>query len=92
VRIIVNFIQRDGIAIHCIAEDAKTVVSGWSSVPDQPTLERLLRYAGTTDSEIEEARVDLRRWSHGGVYITLTPGRKNLLQIKPEYAKQLGLW
>jgi hypothetical protein len=68
------------------------VVSGWSNVTDQPTLEKVLRYAGATDSEIEEVRTDLRRWSHGGVHLTLTAGQKNLLRIKPEYAKPLGLW
>jgi len=91
VRIIVNFISRDGISIHCIAEDAKIVVSGWTNLPDHATLEKALRYVGATDSEIEEARADLRRWSHGGVHITLTPGRKNLLKFKGQYANRVAL-
>ena len=42
-RVIVNFVFNKAFAIHCIAEDARTVVSGWIHVTDQATLMRGLR-------------------------------------------------
>jgi hypothetical protein len=91
-RVIVNFIQNGGFAIHCMAEDCRTRVSGWTNVADKATLMRALRYVGATEDEITLAEADLRRWSHGNAHITLLSERKNILKIKPEYASPLGLW
>jgi len=84
-RVIVNFMKCNGISIHCIADDAKTVVSGWSTVPDQATLEKLLRYVGAIDSEIQEARNDMRRWGLGSVHITITPDKLTEAYLDARY-------
>jgi hypothetical protein len=93
-RVIVNFnfdFTRT-YGIHCIAEDARTVVSGWTHVSDKAMLIKALRYAGATDEEIALVERDLSRWNFGGVHITLASERKNILKIKPQYASPLGLW
>jgi hypothetical protein len=37
-RVIVNFVFNKAFAIHCIVEDARTVVSGWTHVADKGML------------------------------------------------------
>jgi hypothetical protein len=88
-RILVNFQLRRAWSVHCIAEDCKTSISPFIQVASQETLIRLLRYVGAGDAEIEEAETDIRRWSRGGIHITLAPGRKNLLKIRAPWNADL---
>jgi hypothetical protein len=91
VRILVNFMHRDVWHVHSIAEDARTPVGQYVSVTDEATLIRLLRYVGATEENIEQVREDIRRWNRGGVWIELTPGRKNLLRIRLPWSDQARL-
>ena len=91
-RILVNFMSRAGINIHCIEEDARTPISGRVDVPDDKTLIKMLRYVGAHDAAIGEVETDLRRLASGSVFLTLETGRKNLPRISPVQAKQIGLW
>jgi hypothetical protein len=48
VRILVNFMHRDGWSVHCLAEDAKTVISPILHIAEEGTLLRLMRASGAT--------------------------------------------
>ena len=87
--ILVNFMLRDAWHVHCLATDAKTPISPFSTVRDQATLIRLLRYVGATDAEVEEVHDGIRRWSRGTVQIHVEPGRKNLLRLRPPFSEGL---
>jgi len=52
-RIVVNFMHRDIWSVHCLAEDCKTPISGWTDVASTETLMRLLHYLGATPEELE---------------------------------------
>jgi hypothetical protein len=88
-RILVNFMIRDTCRVHCLAEDAMTPISPLITVRDQRLMVRLLRYVGATDANIEEVQTSILRWSRGSVWIELTPGRKNLLRIRPPHSDLL---
>jgi hypothetical protein len=47
-RILVNFMHRDGWSVHCLAPDCKTLVSQWVTVCTEETLLRLLKASGAT--------------------------------------------
>lgn len=84
-RVIVNFMYRNGWFVHCLADDARTPISPYITVATLETLIRLLRYVGAGEIEIAEVHEDVRRWSRGSVYVDLAPGRKNLLGIRPPW-------
>ena len=90
-RILVNFMTRAGMNIHCTEEDARTPISGRVDVPDDKTLIKLLRYVGAHDAAIVEVETDLRRRGSGSVFIDLKSGQKNLLRVGPVHAKPPGL-
>jgi hypothetical protein len=46
VRILVNFMNRDGWAVHCLASDCQTLVSQWVTVRTEETMLRLLKASG----------------------------------------------
>ena len=75
--------------MHSVADDSKTAISPILPVSDQPTLIRLLRYVGATDAEIKEVDERIRQWSRGSVFISLAPGRRNLLRIRPPWSDGL---
>ena len=83
--------SRNGINVHCIAEDAKTSISSCVNVPVEPTLMKLLLYVGANGEEIVEVETDLLQRGAGSVFVTLKSGRKNLQQISPVHAKKLDL-
>ena len=85
----VNYMERDGWSVHCLAEDARTPISPYVDVAGLPTLIKLMRYVGATDEKIEQVHADIRRWSRGSVYVALAPGRKNLLRIRPPFNRDL---
>ena len=89
-RVIVNFMLRDGMwLVHCIADDAKTVISPMQRIAEQDTLIHLLRYVGANDDEIQELQEISRQSSHGSVFITLKAGRKNILRIHRPWSAEL---
>jgi hypothetical protein len=44
-RILVNFMRRDGWSDHCLAPDCKTPISQWVTIQTEETLLRLLKAA-----------------------------------------------
>jgi hypothetical protein len=46
----------------------------------------LLRYVGATDVNIDQLNTKITSWSRGGVWINLTPGRRNLLRIRQPWS------
>ena len=88
-RIVVNFMLRDVWFVHCDADDARTPISPILRVRDQNILIRVLRYVGATDADVVTIDHDIRHWSHGSVWIDLTPGRKNLLRIRSPWCADL---
>jgi hypothetical protein len=85
----INFQLRNKWSLHCSLEDARTAISPWVHVTDQPTLMKLFRYVGANDEEIAEAEDNIHRWSRGTVHLTLIPGRKNLLRIREPWNEGL---
>ena len=85
----VNFMLRDCWLVHCVSDDARTPVSPILPVSDQPTLIRLLRYVGCNRCGMDEVHDRIRQWSRGSVFISLTPGRKNLLRIRAPWSDGL---
>ena len=58
-RVIVNFMLRDGMwLVHCIADDAKTVISPMQRIAEQDTLIHLLRYVGANAMVCRTAEVN----------------------------------
>jgi hypothetical protein len=53
-RILVNFMHRDGWAVHCLASNCQTLVSQWVTVRTEETLLRLLKASGATPAEMDE--------------------------------------
>jgi hypothetical protein len=91
VRILANYMHRDGWWVHAIAEDASTPIGEYVSVKDEATLIRLLRYVGATDADIDLVHEDIRRGSRGGIWIELLVGRRNLLHIRQPWCELAGL-
>jgi hypothetical protein len=81
VRILVNFMQRNGWSVHCLAEDAKTVLSPWTDVASESTMLRLFRACGATDEAMAEVERDISRWGRGGVWLDVDDRGKKLLRI-----------
>jgi hypothetical protein len=61
-RILFNFTRRDGWAVHCLASDCQTLISGWVTVRTEETLLWLLKASFATPTAMEEIERDLRRW------------------------------
>lgn len=81
VRILVNFMHRDGWSVHCLAKDGKTVISPFMEVASESTLLRLLKFCGATDAALEEAQRDIDRWGRGSIWLEVTPKGKRLLRV-----------
>ena len=64
---------------------AELSVGAWSPWQAPYCRYRLLRYVGATDADIDQVHENVRRWSRGGVWIELAPGRKNLLKIRAPF-------
>lgn len=59
-RILPNFMFRDGWFIHCLAPDCRTPVSRWPSVRSDETLLRLFGASGATPAQMDEIADDMR--------------------------------
>ena len=66
-RTLVNFQNRGGWSIHCLAPDCKTLVSQWVTVRTEETLLRLLKACGATAAAMEKIERDISRWA-GAAY------------------------
>jgi len=53
-RVLVNYMHRQGWSVHCLADDAKTSISPYVTMREQTTLVRLLRACGLTDEGLAE--------------------------------------
>jgi hypothetical protein len=64
-RVLINFMHRDGWSIHCLAPDCKTLVSEWVTVREDETLLRLLKASGATPAQVDEIANDMIRMGAG---------------------------
>ena|ERR1700733_988250 len=83
VRILVNFMHRDGWSVHCLAADARTLISGWVMVRTNETLLRLLKASGATTAQMDEIADDMRRMGRGSTFIEVNDVGYKLLRIRP---------
>jgi hypothetical protein len=84
VRILANFMYRDGWSVRCLAEDAKTSIGRPLTMQNDATLLKLFRFIGAGEEEIAEVERDIKRWGRGSVWIDLTePGGKLLGILTP---------
>jgi hypothetical protein len=52
VRILVNFGHYTGWSIHCLADDARTILTRWTDVFREETMLRLFRARGATEDAL----------------------------------------
>lgn len=81
-RILVNFMHRNGWSIHCLAEDAKTVIGPRLEIAKESTMIRLLRASGATDADMVEIRRDIEWRGRGSVWIEVADEGKKLLRLR----------
>jgi hypothetical protein len=82
--ILVNFMNRDGWNVHCLAPDCQTLVSQWVTVRTEGTLLRLLKASGAATAELEEIERDIGRWGRGSTLIDVNETGRQLLRILPQ--------
>jgi hypothetical protein len=82
VRILVNYMHRDGWSVHTLAKDARTPIGPWIDVAGESTLLRLLRACGATDEGMEQVKADIRQWGRGSVWIDVSEIGMKLLRIR----------
>jgi hypothetical protein len=68
-RILVNYMNRNGWSIHCLAPDCQTLISGWVTVRTEETLLRLLKASGATPAEMDEIERDMKQQGRGSTFI-----------------------
>lgn len=79
-RVLINYATyADRVTIHCIADDARTVVAPFNRVSSLETLYRLIKYVG---GNAEQCRREIKDWGHGGVWAEVKPEHFDLLGIK----------
>jgi hypothetical protein len=83
-RVLLNFQNRAGWSIHCLAADCRTLVSQWVTVRTEETLLRLLKASGATPGELEEIERDIQRWGRGSTFIEVNEIERRLLRILPQ--------
>lgn len=65
-RVLINFATyADKVTIHCLADDARTVVASFKCVSSPETLYRLIKYIG---GDPEQFRREIKTWGHGGCW------------------------
>jgi hypothetical protein len=69
----------DRVTIHCLADDARTVVAPFKRVQSLETLYRLIAHAG---GDPEQCRDEIHKWGHGGCWANVKPEYFDLLGIK----------
>jgi hypothetical protein len=84
VRILLNFMYRDGWSVHCIGPDHRIQISPWFDVASESVLRRLLRASGATEAIMADVEADIRRWNRGSVWIDVLEQGKRLLRLRAE--------
>jgi hypothetical protein len=80
-RILVNFMHRETWAVHCLAPDCKTLISGWVTVRTDATLLRLLKASGANPAQMDEIERDMRQQTRGS---TFNETGRRLLRVGPK--------
>ena len=71
-RVLINYATyADRITIHCLADDARTVVAPFKKVSSPETLYCLIRHVG---GDAEQCRVEIAKWGHGGCWADVKAG------------------
>ena len=83
--ILVTAIYRDRWFTQALMPDCCTVAASFQYFASFETMLKALRYVGATEAEIAELLDELRGKSHGSLWMTPAPGRKNLLGLRPVY-------
>jgi hypothetical protein len=78
-RVLINYSTYDGVTIHCLAEDARTLIGPFRKVESEETLYTLLAYVG---GDAEKARTEIKRWGRGGIWANVPTTRLYMLGIK----------
>ena len=81
-RILVNFIHYKYVwRFHCMAEDARTLISPFVPVENLDALRQLLLAAGADEEAMEEFEKNTTEWSHGCVWMDVDAAGAKLLQL-----------
>jgi hypothetical protein len=83
-RVFLNFQNRDGWSVYCLAADCKTLVSQWVTVRTEATLLRLLKASGANVAELEEIERDMKQQGRGSTFITVNETGRRLLRVLPQ--------
>jgi hypothetical protein len=75
--------HRDDWFIHCLAADARTLISGRVMVRTEETLLPLLKASGATPAQMDEMADDMRRMGRGSTFIEVNEVGHKLLRIPP---------
>ena len=79
-RVLINYATyADRVTIHCLADDARTVVAPFKRVSSLETLYRLIKHVG---GDPEQCREEIHKWGHGGCWADVKPEQFDLLGIK----------
>jgi hypothetical protein len=81
VKIWLNFMHRGDWFVHCLAEDARTVISPHVRIKTDATLLKLLRAAGADEDTILAVSRDMRQTGRGTVAMTVNETGRELLRI-----------
>jgi hypothetical protein len=64
-RVLINYAEyADRVTIHCLADDARTVISPFKRVSSLETLYRLIKYVG---GDPDQCFAEIRKWDTAGV-------------------------
>ena len=78
-RVLIKYSTYDGVTIHCLGEDARTLIGPFRKVENEETLYTLLASVG---GDAKKARTEITRWGHGGIWANVPTNRLYLLGIK----------
>jgi hypothetical protein len=79
-RVLINYATyAEKVTIHCLADDACTVIAPFKRVSSLETLYRLIEYVG---GDPEQCRREIKTWGHGGCWADVQPEHFDLLGIK----------
>jgi hypothetical protein len=81
-RVWLNYMWNEGWFVHCLASDARTVISPHVRVAKDSTLLGLLRVVGADEETLQKVPRDLKT-GRGTIGITVTEKGRKLLQIAP---------
>ena len=82
-----NFMYRQRWTVSFLAEDCRTTLRGYSQLPDETTLRRLVREGFCEDSDDFERQV--RAWGQGSTWLQLTEQQYRTL-TRPRHARRSG--